>query len=58
MNMKTISLLNWTILVSIISSITAHLFMKYKSWDNILLNFTDFTEKDIKKFKGLIKWIF
>ncbi|WP_363472833.1 hypothetical protein [Companilactobacillus musae] len=52
------ALMNWTILVALVSSMTSYLFMKYRTVENIILNLTDFTEDDIQKLKGLIRWKF
>ena len=52
------ALMNWTILVALVSSMTSYLFMKYKTIEGIVLNLTDFTEGDIQRLKGLIRWKF
>ncbi|KRM17462.1 hypothetical protein FD31_GL002652 [Companilactobacillus nantensis DSM 16982] len=52
------ALMNWTILVAIVSSMTSYLFMRYGTIENIILSLTDFTEEDIRKIKGLIRWKF
>lgn len=51
-------LITWTILVTLVSSGTSYLFMKYKNIKNIIIHFTDFTNDDIKKVKDLIRWKF
>ncbi len=50
------ALVNWTILVALISSTTSYLFMRYGTFRNIVLNLTDFTESDIQKIRGWIRW--
>ncbi|USQ69796.1 hypothetical protein M5C72_06150 [Companilactobacillus allii] len=52
------TLINWTFLVALVSSMTSYLFMKYKTLKNIILSLTDFTDDDIQKLKGLIRWKF
>jgi len=42
----------WTIFISIVSSATTYLFMKYGTFKNMILNLTDFTEEDLKKWKS------
>lgn len=54
--MKFEGLINWTILVALVSSITSYLFMKYGTLQNIVLNLTDFSEKDISSIKRWIRW--
>ena len=56
--MTFIALMNWTILVALVSSMTSYLFMKYRTITDIVLNLTDFTKDDIQKLKGLIRWKF
>ncbi|KRK53104.1 hypothetical protein LKACC12383_01720 [Companilactobacillus kimchii] len=51
-------MIGWTILVSIVSSVTTYLFMKYKTLENIILNLTDFTQEDIQRMKGWFRWKF
>lgn len=50
------ALINWTILITLISSITSYLFMRYGTLKNIVLNLTDFTEDDIQSIRSWIKW--
>jgi hypothetical protein len=56
--MKLEGMINWTIFVALVSSITSYLFMKYGTVEEIVLRLTDFTKEDIKKIKGLLKWKF
>jgi len=51
-------LITWTILVTLVSSGTSYLFMKYKTVESIVLTLTDFTEEDIQKLKDMIRWKF
>ncbi|WP_278552810.1 hypothetical protein [Companilactobacillus farciminis] len=51
-------MIGYTILISLISSGTSYLFMKYKTLDNIILNLTDFTQEDIQRMKGWFRWKF
>lgn len=51
-------LIAWTVLVTLVSSITSYLFMKYGTFENIVLNVTDFSKEDICKMKGWIRWKF
>lgn len=52
------ALMNWTILVALVSSATSYLFMKYKTVESIVLTLTDFTKEDIQKLKDIIRWKF
>ena len=52
------ALMNWTILVALVSSVTSYLFMKYKTVESIVLTLTDFTKEDIQKLKDMIRWKF
>lgn len=44
-------MIGWTILVALVSSGTSYLFMKYKNLHQIILELTDFTEEDLKKWR-------
>lgn len=44
-------LINWTILVTLVSSTTSYLFMKYGTFKNIILELTDFTKEDLDRWK-------
>jgi len=56
--MTFLRLMNWTILVTLVSSGTSYLFMKYGTVKKIVLNLTDLSESDIQRIRGWIRWKF